>query len=300
MRVRRRLSLVIMLATALCGSLGLSQMMTPGVGSQPSLPPPNQPCPSAPLSSAGPDLGPLLAELTPDLSAELQLWGSGPQTIAGPAAFNCAKILFLADGGENLVLAGPSDACYAAIDADCIATGADRPKPASERAVIVFSPGGAGVNAAIACPYFASLRARIQGQFGGLTCAPPDGEEIEPLDDNAVALYDGPAGAGGAAAAKVVLLSDGGAAAEATCILPPDKWDLCLPILGSFIAVFGQRFDPAAASAAAGLADLPRFGTGTVGRGCYRRTTSPARKLEQAASGRSELYYDKTAKMRWR
>jgi hypothetical protein len=167
-----------------------------------------------------------------------------------PAGFTCAATLG-ADGSYFIDLTAP---------------GAAQPSIS-----YAYSSGGAGINASLACGYFAALQLPVSE--GGTQCtAPPKGEVVRPITvaDGSNLLAATTVDLPGVLPSKadpshgryesvgVVLADEGGTFQAANCILPPDQRQLCLAGLGLFVdqTIAAQAGAPAVAAIHDAVGDL--------------------------------------------
>lgn len=222
-----------------------------------------QTCPGFPAASttSATEVTVQIPSDAPDSGGSLQAWGSPPTVLVGPADFSCITFAFLADGGLSMVLAGPDDSCYSQSGYACLPDYLPGPISATQRIAAVFSPGGAGPNFALACPYFPSVQAQALAAQGPdcRQSLPPD-EVVQQLDANTVAFYEPAPDAGTSPTFGLVLSGPG--SAKATCTLRASDSSICRSVLTAFLTGYGQSYDPSADSAATSFDLLAWFASG--------------------------------------
>jgi hypothetical protein len=235
-------------------------------------------CPGTPpgsLSASASEASFQLPSDLADVATSLEAWGysnnnypSPPATLLAPGSFSCAAFYASADGGLNMFLAGPDDACYSVPERDCFPNDVgsyERSISAADRISAVFGAGGAVSPLYIACPYFPSAQAalaRLQAlrpEMSDCDQLPAD-ETVQQLAPEAVAFYEPPEGSGATTNPTfgVVLRLGFGA----TCTMPVNESAVCETVLAAFLTGWGPVYSLSAneaTTAAAALDTLPWF-----------------------------------------
>ena len=181
--------------------------------------------------------------------------------LVGPQGFRCTAFV-AGDGGLGMGLLGPDDPCYS-------------PQPGShcpedyptDSIAATFFPSGVGGEIDLACPYFPwdqvapLLGSSSTGGETSCTESRPFGQTVQQLDANSVAFYQPADDSHPSPTFGIVLLAVPGGSSGAACTMPAGSSGVCQSVLIAFLTGWGQRYDPAANSAATVLNALPWFAT---------------------------------------